>query len=197
MKNAYIQHTWTWCPGQLDGAPIIGEACAGTHIQPSEHLGVQEVGWREVPALHHNVRNDAQADRARVGDLHFKAWNLVVGDVALRDTDVGGLGALKRTHLAMHRCPAIPRNMGARVTDSLRSPVLCDIGFVKETSIRAVNASLLQKQKQPKKSIRASHACHFGSECAREGACRSSYGRRARPAQTKGALCQSTAGRIL
>jgi hypothetical protein len=48
----------------LDGAPIVGEACACVHIQPPEHLGVHQVGRREAPAVHHNVRNGAQMVRA-------------------------------------------------------------------------------------------------------------------------------------
>jgi hypothetical protein len=98
----------------LDGAPIVGEACACVHIQPPEHLGVHQVGRREAPAVHHNVRNGAQMVRARIGDLHFEAWNFVAGDLALRDTDVGRLAALERTQSAMHCCPAFPSSLRSR-----------------------------------------------------------------------------------
>ena len=31
--------------------------------------------------------NEAQVVRARVDDLHLEAWNVITGDLALRDTD--------------------------------------------------------------------------------------------------------------
>ena len=99
----------------LDGASIVGEACACVHIQAPKQLGVHEVGRREAPAVHHNVGNGTQVVRARVGDLHFEACNLVARDLALFDTDVGGVTGLERAHLAMHCFPAtLLCNLGAR-----------------------------------------------------------------------------------
>ena len=44
----------------------------------------------------------------------------------------------------------------------MRTARFCDVGCLKETSLQTANPSLLQKQQQPKKSKKASHACHFG-----------------------------------
>ena len=92
----------------LDEAPIVGEGCAWLHIQTPGHRGVHQVGRREAPTVHHNVRNGAQLVSAVVGHLHFKAWNLVAGDLALRDTDISGVAVLERTQVAIHCCPAFP-----------------------------------------------------------------------------------------
>ena len=138
----------------LDGAPIVDETCAGIHIQSPKYLGAHEVGRREASAVHHNVRNGAQMVRARIGNLHLEAWNFVAGDLALRDTDVGRLAALERSQSAMHCCPAFPSNLRSR---------RCEVYFLKETFLWAVNPTLLQKQQQSKKSIKTiRHSCHCG-----------------------------------
>lgn len=107
----------------LDGAPIVGKACTGIDIQAPEQPGVHEVGRRQMPAIHHNVGNEAQVVRARVDDLHFEAWNVITGDLALRDTDVGGMATSEHTQLAVYCCPTFfLRNLGGRV--------LCCIEFL-------------------------------------------------------------------
>ena len=69
------------------------------------NLGFTKLAEEKCPhAVHHNAGNEAQVVRTRVDDVHLEAWNVVTGDLALRDTDVGGMAASKRTQLAVYCC---------------------------------------------------------------------------------------------
>jgi len=92
---------------------LDGEACAWVHIQTPEYLGVHEVGRREAPAVHHNVRKGTQVVRALVNDLHFEAWNLVAGPCAIL------MSVAWQLWIAPNLLPAFPYNLGAGVVTEL------------------------------------------------------------------------------